>query len=256
MTTRRTPAVAGQFYPDDPQILQHTIAALLEPVIEREPTPKAIIAPHAGYVYSGPIAATVYARVQPVKRVVLLGPSHRVYCRGLALSSAPLFETPLGDISVDQCALNDLSRYPDVRVLEEAHAYEHSLEVHLPFLQYCLGDFLLVPIVVGEASPRQVAEVIDGLWPDEDTLIVVSTDLSHFLDYQAARAIDTHTSTLIESCHQQLTSEQACGCQPLNGFLRVAEERGLQVSALDVRNSGDTAGSRDRVVGYGAYAVT
>ena len=256
MTIRRTPAVAGLFYPDDPKVLKATIEGLLEQVTVPDPAPAAIIAPHAGYVYSGPIAATVYATLRPVKRVVLLGPSHRVYVRGMALSSAEVFETPLGDIHVDRSALAAISRLTHVRVHDAAHMQEHSLEVHLPFLQHCLGVFDLVPIVVGDASPGEVAEVIELLWDDAETLVVVSTDLSHFLDYETAVAVDTRTSGLIESHHQQLGSEQACGCHPVNGFLRVVEERELQVKAVDVRNSGDTAGHRDRVVGYGAFRVT
>ena len=256
MTKRRSPAVAGLFYPDDPKALKTTIQTMLEPVAARAPAPKAIIAPHAGYIYSGPVAASVYASLSPVKRVVLLGPSHRVYCRGLALSSAEIFETPLGDIPVDLSALTRISKFPQVQIMDAAHSQEHSLEVHLPFLQHCLGNFDLVPIVVGDTSPQEVAEVIETVWGVDETLVVISTDLSHFLDYEAAVAMDRQTTTLIEARHQQLGSEQACGCRPVNGFLRVAEERGLGVTALDIRNSGDTAGSRDRVVGYGAFAVT
>ena len=255
MTLRRNPAVAGLFYPDDPKTLKATLEGLLEPVVRGARVPKAIIAPHAGYVYSGPIAASVYARLAPLRRVVLLGPSHRVYCRGLALSSAQVFETPLGDISVDTAALESIAGFPQVQVMDAAHAQEHSLEVHLPFLQHCLGEFELVPIVVGEASPDAVAEVIESLWLDDETLVVVSTDLSHFLDYETAVATDTQTTGLIERLHQQIEPEQACGCRPVNGFLRVVEQRQLQVSAVDVRNSGDTAGNRERVVGYGAFAI-
>ena len=188
--------------------------------------------------------------------MVLLGPSHRVYCRGLALSSAEVFETPLGDIPVDQSALAAILRFPQVQVMDAAHTQEHALEVHLPFLQHCLGTFDLVPIVVGDTSPEEVAEVIQLLWSDEETLIVVSTDLSHFLDYEDAVVMDKRTTALIEARHQQLSAEQACGCRPVNGFLRVAEERQLKVAALDIRNSGDTAGNRDRVVGYGAFAAS
>ena len=256
MTKRRSPAVAGLFYPDNPKVLKTTIETMLEPVVARAPAPRAIIAPHAGYVYSGPVAASVYASLSPVKRVVLLGPSHRVYCRGLALSSAEVFVTPLGDIPLDLSALGAIATLPQVQIMDAAHTQEHSLEVHLPFLQHCLGSFDLIPIVVGDTSPQEVAEVIDLLWTDDDTLMVVSTDLSHFLDYTTAVALDRQTTALIEACHQQLGPQQACGCRPVNGLLRVVEERGLDVSALDIRNSGDTTGGRDRVVGYGAFAVS
>lgn len=256
MPTRRSPAVAGQFYPAEPNSLRETIASMLEPVTLGEQIPKAIIAPHAGYVYSGPVAASVYARLQAIERVVLLGPSHRVAYRGLALSHASVFETPLGDIDVDREALARLLNLPQVQILDAAHTYEHSLEVHLPFLQHCLGNFQLIPIVVGHATALEVSQVIDQLWRDEETLVVISTDLSHFLDYDAAVAYDTKTSGLIETCYQQLGTEQACGAHPVNGFLKVAAERGLKVNAVDLRNSGDTAGNRDRVVGYGAFAIT
>ena len=255
MTQVRQPAVAGLFYPQDPAALKTSIDSLLETVTSSGPAPKAIIAPHAGYVYSGPVAATVYARLTPVKKVLLIGPAHRVYCRGIALSSAETFRTPLGDVPIDQAAFRSISTLSQVQLMDAAHAQEHSLEVHLPFLQHCIGEFQLLPMVIGDASAEEVAQVIRQLWVDEETLVVVSTDLSHFLNYESALSLDTRTTGLIENHHQQLESQQACGCRALNGFLRVAKERELKVTALDVRNSGDTAGPRDRVVGYGAFSI-
>jgi len=222
--------------------------------------PKAIIAPHAGYVYSGAVAATAYrqiaARAHRIDRVLLLGPSHRVPFRGLALSSADRYATPLGDVRIDTDASDALLRLPQVGVLDEAHAYEHSLEVHLPFLTAVLGDFQLLPVVVGDATPAEVAEVISAFWESQDTQIVVSSDLSHFLDYETANRVDRETTRAIERHAQDIRPEQACGCRAINGLMQMAERHDLQVSTLDLRNSGDTAGDRSRVVGYGAYALT
>jgi hypothetical protein len=259
MAKVRNPAVAGLFYPDDPVALRRTVSDLLARAPNPGPPPKALIAPHAGYVFSGPIAASAYARVVPlrgtVKRVVLLGPSHRVPFRGLALSRADAFLSPLGAVPVDVDAIDLLTNLPQVQLLEAAHAQEHSLEVHLPFLQVALGDFKVVPLVVGEASPDAVAEVLDRLWGGRETLIVVSSDLSHYHDYATARRMDGETSRLIESLSRvEIDGEHACGCRPVNGLLRAARSHGLTASVLDLRNSGDTAGPRDRVVGYGAYA--
>ncbi len=222
--------------------------------------PRALIAPHAGYVYSGPIAATAYnqlaARRATTRKVLLLGPSHRVAFRGLALSSAARFATPLGDVDVDIDACRRLLALPQVGVLDEAHAQEHSLEVHLPFLRAALDDFRLIPLVVGDAGPADVAQVIETFWDRDDTLVVASSDLSHFLDYETANRVDRETTLAIERCAQDIGPEQACGCRVINGLLRVADGRGHDVTTLDLRNSGDTAGDRSRVVGYGAYALT
>jgi predicted class III extradiol MEMO1 family dioxygenase len=306
--------------------------------------PKAIIVPHAGYIYSGPIAASAYARLQPARgtitRVVLLGPAHRVGFEGLALSSADYFVTPLGKIPVDRAALDRVSALPQVHRLDAAHAQEHSLEVHLPFLQEVLGDFTLVPLVVGDAGPEEVGAVIELLWggpesatatslsrgprlgnrsrrcstscihavvdpigesaigtslsrgprlgnrsrrcstscihavvdpigesaigtslsrgprldPIGETLIVISSDLSHYHDYATAQRLDRATSAAIEALRpQDIGYDQACGRNPVNGLLHVARARGLHARTIDLRNSGDTAGTRDQVVGYGAY---
>jgi AmmeMemoRadiSam system protein B len=259
MKTVRHAAVAGHFYPDDPKELQRMIDALLSQAQGVKSPPKAIIAPHAGYVFSGPVAATAYARLASVRetaeRVVLLGPSHRVALRGLALSSAGFFATPLGEIPVDHDATNLVHKLPQVTISDSAHAMEHSLEVHLPFLQSVLGDFSLIPIVVGDATPQEVGEVLDLLWDGEQTLVVISSDLSHYHDYATATRMDRETTRAIEGLRQDIQPEQACGCRPVNGLLHVAQRRDLRVTTLVVRNSGDTSGNKDRVVGYGAYAL-
>ena len=263
MSTIRDPAVAGLFYTANPQQLRQEIHQYLAAVPEdlAEQPPKALIAPHAGYIYSGPIAATAYAQLYPIKdqihRVVLLGPSHRVPFRGLASSSATHFKTPLGTIELDRKSIDDLNDLPQVHVLNEAHIMEHSLEVHLPFLQEVLNNFKLIPLVVGDARPEEVAEVLERLWGGSETLIVVSSDLSHYHGYATAKQLDTDTSAAIESLqYQRLHSENACGCVPVSGLLLLAQRKGLQGHILDLRNSGDTAGTKDRVVGYGAYSFT
>jgi hypothetical protein len=220
--------------------------------------PKAIIVPHAGYIYSGPIAASAYARIQPARgritRVVLLGPAHRVGFHGLALSSADCFQTPLGRITVDQEAVKKISGLPQVQVMDAAHMQEHSLEVHLPFLQEVLGEFSLVPLVVGDAEPSEVAEVLEALWGGPETLIVISSDLSHYHDYKTAQRLDRATSEAIEQLRlEDIQYDHACGRNPVSGLLQVARQRGLKAKTIDLRNSGDTAGTPDRVVGYGAY---
>jgi MEMO1 family protein len=255
----RKPAVAGMFYPDDPCELHEMITAFMHEAKASGSVPKAIIAPHAGYVYSGAIAASVYALVAPakgkIKRVVLLGPSHRVPFRGLAATSAEHFETPLGRIEIDREAIASIADMKQVQVLDQAHAAEHSLEVQLPFLQEILGEFKLVPLCVGDAAAQDVGEVIEKLWGGPETLIVVSSDLSHYHQYKTARRMDEATSKAIEGLHpDDIDYEQACGRIPVSGLLVVAQKKGLHARTVDLRNSGDTAGSKDQVVGYGAYA--
>ena len=259
MQTVRTPAVAGLFYPADTAELHAQVRQFLNQVEPpAEAPPKAIIAPHAGYIYSGPVAASAYARLKAARdiitRVVLLGPSHRVGFRGIAASGMAAFETPLGRIAVDQEAVERVRQLPDVGFLEQAHAQEHSLEVHLPFLQDVLGEFTLVPLVVGEARPPQVGAVLEALWGGPETLIVISSDLSHYQDYQTAQRMDSETSRAIETLRfEDIGYEQACGRNPVNGLLWVARRKKLHVETIDLRNSGDTAGPRDQVVGSGAY---
>lgn len=256
MNAIREPAVAGLFYPGDRGALETSLAALLGKAGEPDgPPPKALILPHAGFDYSGPTAAAGYARLirwrDRYARVVLVGPSHRVAFAGLAASSARAFRTPLGDVPVDAEAIAAL-RLP---TLDAPHSQEHSLEVHLPFLQTVLGDFRLVPLVAGDASHADVAGILDRLWGGAETLIVVSSDLSHYLDYDSARARDRRTCEAIERFDDEsIDHDDACGATPVGGLLIAARRRELGVERLDLRNSGDTAGPRDRVVGYGAWA--
>ena len=257
-TSIREPAVAGMFYPDDPDMLREQVSALLRAAPTAGLPPKAVIVPHAGYIYSGPIAASAYARIAKarttVRRVVLLGPAHRVAFNGIAASSATAFTTPLGSVPVDQKAWRLIEDLPQVRVFDLAHAAEHSLEVQLPFLQLALDTFSLVPLVVGDATPEEVDEVLERLWGGAETLIVISSDLSHYHDYDSARHLDQATSRAIEALREQdIGYEDACGRIPVNGLLQCARHHGLHARTVDLRNSGDTAGSRDRVVGYGAY---
>lgn len=256
----RPAAVAGLFYPADAALLAGQVQALLEDVhtTEEMRAPKALIVPHAGYVYSGAIAASAYARLRSlrgkVRRVVLLGPVHRVPVRGLAVPSVQAFASPLGEVPLDITALAALADLLQVVAEDRCHAQEHSLEVHLPFLQSALGEFQLVPLAVGDASAAQVAEVLERLWGGEETLIVVSSDLSHYLPYAIAQQLDAATAQAVLDLRTDLSHEQACGATPVNGLLLAARHRGLQAELLDLRNSGDTAGDKSRVVGYAAFA--
>ena len=256
----RAAAVAGYFYPENVDLLRESITTYLGQVENKTVSAKAIIAPHAGYQYSGPIAATAYQSIihrrEQIKRVVILGPAHRVFVTGMALSSASNFVTPLGEIEIDQVTQKSLLNHANISINDEAHCEEHAIEVHLPFLQSILMKFVLVPIVVGEATPEQVSAVISELW-DDDTLIIVSSDLSHFLDYEHATQIDHKTAEAITHLNSQsIGPKQACGCRPMNGLLHFAKQNDLTVTTLDLRNSGDTAGDKARVVGYGAFAVS
>ncbi len=253
--------MAGLFYPAESERLRQDVQALLAAVdTPHAGVPKAIIVPHAGYVYSGAVAASAYARVRPaagtIDRVVLLGPSHRVPLRGLAVSNAEGFATPLGIVPIDRDARERALALPQVQAFETAHAQEHSLEVQLPFLQELLGAFTVLPLVAGDASTEVVASVLDAVWGGDETLIVISSDLSHYHGYAVARQMDRRTSDAIEAMRpDDLDYESACGRVGIRGLLEAARRRGLHVETLDLRNSGDTAGPRDSVVGYGAYAI-
>lgn len=260
----RPAAVAGRFYPGSPRELETQVLAFLDDAAARMPAttraPKAVIAPHAGYIYSGPIAASAYARLSldraSIARIILLGPSHRVNFRGLAVPSASLFATPLGNVRIDTAAIESVAHLPQVGLLDAAHSDEHSLEVHLPFIQLALGDVAVVPFAVGDATPDEVAEVLDALWGGDETRIVVSSDLSHYQAFSVAKELDADTSRAIELLRPDLiASDRACGRNPIAGLLTVARRRGLTVRTVDLRNSGETAGPRDQVVGYGAYVV-
>lgn len=262
MFTIRPAAVAGMFYPDNPAVLKQTLADLLAHprLADLECPPKALIVPHAGYMYSGPVAASAYARLSGlrdrIRRVVLLGPTHRVYVRGLALPEAERFATPLGEVPLDREGMQRLAGLSQVVTSAAAHQMEHSLEVQLPFLQHVLGDFQLLPLAVGEATAAEVAEVLETVWGGDETLIVISSDLSHFLPDAVARKVDHGTVDAILTLNSHLNHEQACGATPINGLLLAARKHGLHPVALDVRNSSETAGDPERVVGYAAFAFT
>lgn len=262
MSQVRPAAVAGMFYPRDARELEREVAELIDGVENLAPRfghPKALIVPHAGYIYSGPVAARAYDELAAargvVRRVVLLGPVHRVPVRGLALPGVEAFDTPLGRVAVDAEAVRMLAPYRQVVTSPAAHAMEHSLEVQLPFLQKMLGEFALLPLAVGDAKPQDVIEVIERLWGGAETLFVLSTDLSHYHRYEEARAIDRATLARIANFDTDINHEEACGATPLNGFLAAARSRGLSIRLVGACNSGDTAGGRDRVVGYSSFAL-
>ena len=273
MSRVRSPAVAGSFYPQDPQCLRYAVEECLARArgpeapghratgAEEIPSsrPKALISPHAGYIYSGPIAGSAYgalgAGLGGIERVVILGPSHFVPFAGLAVPRAEAFQTPLGLVSVDSEARRELLAMPHVVTADAPHAREHSLEVQLPFLQVLLGEVPVLPIVAGQATPEHVAAALNVVWGAEETLVVVSSDLSHYLDYARARTVDSATARAIVERSTEIDADQACGYVAVNGLLRVARHRELEVRLLDVRNSGDTQPDRSRVVGYGAFAL-
>ena len=256
----RPPAVSGLFYPAERDVLQQQVTDYLDQAgTQQTPPPKALIAPHAGYPFSGAVAGEAYAPVRAIadriERVILLGPSHRVPLRGIAASRADFFATPLGNVRVDQGTQADLvTQRPDVVYREDAHEREHGLEVHLPFLQALLDDFSVVPLVVGDSSPEDVGTLLDSLWGGPETLIAISSDLSHFMDYDSAVRRDRTTSEAIESlAYEKVRDGDACGRHPINGLLWLARQKGLEGRILDLRNSADAGAPKDSVVGYGAY---
>ena len=262
MPAIRPAAVAGSFYPAAAAELHKEIGELLggAETATVAPVPKALIAPHAGYIYSGPIAAAGYSRLAPAReritRVVLLGPSHFVGFHGMAAGSADGWQTPLGTVPIDRRVVERLIEARLIGVLDAAHAREHSLEVQLPFLQVVLSEFALVPIVAGDASPEAVAALLDAVWAGPETLIVVSTDLSHYLNYRSCQETDRQTADAIERLDPRaLGPESACGRVPVCGLLSAARHRGMSIVRLDLRNSGDTAGPCGGVVGYGSWAL-
>ena len=261
MSSVRRPAVAGMFYPANPGQLRQAVRGYLRSYAPPLDAPKALIVPHAGYIYSGPVAGAAYARLAAaagrIERVILVGPAHRVPFRGLALPPATAFATPLGTVPLDRQVVERLRALPQVHVDPLPHAMEHSLEVQLPFLQEALGEgFTLVPLLVGDADAAQVCEVLDTAWGGAETVVVVSSDLSHYHDYATARRLDLETSQAIEALQpERLAPDRACGFLPVQGLLLTARRRGMRALNVDLRNSGDTAGSRDQVVGYGAYVL-
>ncbi len=256
----RAAAVAGTFYPADPQRLAHDVDAYVGPA-SPAPAPKALIGPHAGYVYSGPIAGQGYARLGrargQVNRVVLVGPAHFVALTGLAVSAADRWVTPLGAVDIDDAARRAVLEMPGVVLADEPHAREHSLEVHVPFLQRVLGSFRLLPIVVGRASPEDVAAVLDTVWGGPETLVVVSTDLSHYHDDETARMLDRRTAAAVVAGRvDDIGADAACGALPVRGLLVAGRRHGLRTELVDLGTSADTGGPGDRVVGYGSFALT
>ena len=254
MATVRPPAVAGMFYPADPRQLKHEVQNFLAAAAPQTFKAKALIVPHAGYIYSGAVAASAYATLQKISRDVRR--VHRVAVKGLALPDAEAFDTPLGRVPLDTATMKTIAKLPQVTVSADAHEQEHSLEVQLPFLQNVLDEFVLLPLAVGMATAAEVAEVLEAVWGGDETLIVISSDLSHYLPYSAAQFVDSKTADDILRLHQPIHHEQACGGTPISGLLIAARKHHLQPHLLDLRNSGDTAGSRDRVVGYAAFAFT
>lgn len=254
--------VAGMFYPAEPEQLRADVRRYLQQAkVQTTTPPKALIAPHAGYIYSGPVAGNAYAQLESrsgtISRVVILAPAHRVAFSGIAYSSATLFRTPLGDVEVDLEALNSVTELAQLQQRDDAFRDEHSIEVHLPFLQETLSGFKIVPLLVGDATPAQVDELLEALWGDSETLILISSDLSHYLSYDAARKMDQEATIAIESLNPDaLSYHHACGRTPVSGLLLAARRHRLKVETLDLRSSGDTAGTRDHVVGYGAYALS
>ena len=254
----REAAVSGLFYPDEPKTLHNMITQLLSNAEILPQQFRAIIAPHAGYIYSGETASHAYKQLEKIKtdikRIVLIGPAHRVSFSGIASSSADFFETPLGLIPLDTYGIKQLQESAHLKLSDEAHAQEHSLEVHLPFLQTILEDFSLIPLIVGDSDAQSVADVIEYFWDDPSTFFIISSDLSHFHEYNDAKLIDKQTSDAILHIEpEKISYEQACGRLPVNGLLKHAKKYHLKPTLLDLRNSGDTAGDHSRVVGYGAY---
>jgi AmmeMemoRadiSam system protein B len=257
----RPAAVAGQFYPGNAARLRQDVAGLIGKGAPAAHAPKALIAPHAGYSYSGAIAAQAFAMLAPgaaaIRRVVVIGPVHYVPLRGIAVPTMAAFETPLGRIPIDEDALSHIAGLAFVTRTDRPHAPEHAIEVKLPFLQHMLPAFDLVPLVVGDAHPDEVGEVLGRLWGGPETLVVVSSDLSHYHPYETAHRLDAATAAAIESGDSgRLSPDNACGFLPIAGLLQQAAAHGLEAQRLGLCNSGDTAGSRDRVVGYGAWAFT
>jgi len=260
MSSLRMPAVAGMFYPSDASECSEQVRNFISHAeLVDAPAPRAVIVPHAGYMYSGSIAAAAYKKIQQYKshykRVVLFGPSHRVAFQGVATPGVDFFRTPLGDIPIDKDLVAELQNMRGVTELPAAHQYEHSLEVQLPFLQSVLPTFSLVPLVVGDSSAHLVAHIIEQLWSHTDILFVISSDLSHYLPYETAVYKDRDTADAIENMSAVLHGDQACGCNAINGLLLHAAAIGAEVECIDLHNSGDTAGDRSRVVGYGAFLV-
>jgi AmmeMemoRadiSam system protein B len=258
MNNVRYPAVADMFYPADPMELAHTINNLVSYAKEVSHIPKAIITPHAGYIYSGEIAANAFAALikvaKQIRRVVIMGPAHHYPFRGVAASSADYFLTPLGKIELDQDAIAKIIGLPRVTISDEAHLYEHSIEVQLPFLQVLLSDFKLIPLLANTSPIEYITQVLDALWGGDETLIIVSSDLSHYHPYAEAQTMDKQVAqAILDGKIEAIKDENACGALPIRALVQIAKQKNLQAKLIDLRNSGDTAGTKDKVVGYGAF---
>jgi len=256
----RPPAVAGLFYPADPAVLASLVDRLVAQGRPEGRPPAALVAPHAGYEYSGPVAGVAYAWVAArrgvVTRVVVLGPAHRAWLRGTAVSAADGFDTPLGTVELDDELRRRALACAEVGVDDGAHAHEHAIEVQLPFLQRVFGAVRVLPVVVGDATTAEVSALLDAVWAGQETLVVVSSDLSHYLDHATATTRDRRTAAaIVARMPERVGNDDACGARPIRGLLAVARRRGLDVRLLDLRTSADTAGDPERVVGYGAFAV-
>lgn len=264
MTTIRPPAVAGMFYPAEPTRLQEMVQRFLQTAVtplHPTPPPKAIIAPHAGYIYSGPIAGSAFhpwlGQMAGVQRIVLIGPAHTMAVRGVVGVSAHSFRTPLGNVSVDQASMERIRPLPFVTLDDEAHTREHGLEVMLPFLQTLAPHCAIVPLLTGSTTGEEVAQLLESLWGGPETRILISSDLSHYYNYATARQLDAATAVAIEKLQPEMVGrESACGRLAIQGLLHLALSGGLHAQTADLRNSGDTAGTKDRVVGYGAFLFT
>ncbi|MEJ2763070.1 AmmeMemoRadiSam system protein B [Photobacterium sp. MCCC 1A19761] len=256
----RPPAVAGSFYDKSPENLQSQLSHWLGAGAGQPENIRAVIVPHAGYIYSGKVAADAYRHLKSqaatINKVILVGPSHRYYFKGCALPTAHYFSTPLGDVPIDTQCVEKLSEIADIHLSDEAHAFEHCLEVQLPFLQTCLSNFSLLPLLTSDVSPTVVARILDTIWQGDQTLLVISSDLSHYHPYAQAQQIDSKTCDLIEHYRASLNPEQACGSTGINALLQLAKQRHYQLTRITQKNSGDTAGDKERVVGYVSYLVS
>ncbi|MGF1790382.1 AmmeMemoRadiSam system protein B [Photobacterium profundum] len=256
--TTRPPAMAGQFYEKSASLLQQQLNDWCSPPVTHRGVIRALIVPHAGYIYSGEVAAKAYCQLQAknIKKVILIGPSHRYAFHGCAVPNSRYFSTPLGNVSIDTQSIDNLIKIDDIKVSDQVHAQEHCLEVQLPFLQTCLHHFTVLPLLTSDISSINVARIIDDLWQQEDTLLVISSDLSHFHPYVDAQCIDQNTCSTIERFEPSLTVEQACGSTGINALLLLAKKRGYQLTRMELKNSGDTAGDKERVVGYVSYLIS
>lgn len=253
----KKPAVAGAFYPDEPDILNNMVEHLFDAITWAGSSPKAIIAPHAGYIYSGIAAACAYQCLEMmpyIKNIILVGPSHYIAFNGVAYSDYDTFITPLGELFVNTNLIQQIAKLPATQHFNDAFSREHCLEVQFPFLQKKLNEFTIVPLLVSGANKQTVASVLEALWGDKETLVIISSDLSHYHDYLTAQQLDSETSQAIVNLDaDNIKEDSACGRIAIRGLLHLAKQKKMQAKKILQINSGDTAGDKQRVVGYGAY---